>query len=93
MLMPFGKYKGCQIEMIPEEYLEWLWDNVDLYGPLQDEVGNLVEGGHIPSVPEVYRESIQAVYHRMARKWHPDAGGTHEAMQAINEFYEELQST
>ena len=58
-------------------------------------MGDIVEcGWTIPSIQEdIDPHSLKAVYYRMARKWHPDAGGTHEAMQVVNEFYEELQQS
>jgi curved DNA-binding protein CbpA len=31
---------------------------------------------------------IQKIYRSLAIKWHPDKGGNHAAMAAINEFYE-----
>lgn len=27
--MPFGKYRGDQMEAVPAKYLIWLWDNED----------------------------------------------------------------
>lgn len=29
MIMPFGKYKGEQLGDIPDNYLQWIIDNVD----------------------------------------------------------------
>lgn len=26
-IIPFGKYKGCKLANIPDEYLIWLYDN------------------------------------------------------------------
>jgi hypothetical protein len=91
MRMPFGKYRGYEVEEIPINYLEWLWENVELYGQLENEVGDIVEGVPPFLVPGASENHIKNVYRRMARKWHPDHGGNKEAMQAINEFYEELQ--
>ena len=46
MRMPFGKHKGCAIRDIPLSYLQWLWENVELYDPLMSEVsGALGLGG------------------------------------------------
>jgi curved DNA-binding protein CbpA len=33
---------------------------------------------------------IRRVYRELALIYHPDRGGSNEAMQAINEFYERL---
>ena len=52
MRMPFGKHKGKYLSNIPESYLRWVWENVDitneeLYEALDDMFG---DGGH-----ETYR--------------------------------------
>ena len=83
--MIFGKYKGVPINEIPEGYLEWLIDNVNLYEPLLSAVYEAL----IAKTAD--RHDIKTVYRRMAFKYHPDrVGGSTEIMQAINEFYEEI---
>lgn len=90
--MPFGKYEGRLIDDIPDNYLLWLWENVDLQGPLLDAVAR-----RIPNIRETLQgpvspNAINSVYRQLAVKWHPDKGGSKSAMQAINEFYEELKN-
>lgn len=103
MKMPFGKHKGKDISDIPEQYLLWVWNNVDitneeLYEALDDMFG---DGGH-----ETYRrpteppkqetkqsqpskgqmETIVKIWSaKMANKYHPDRGGSHEQMIVVNE--------
>ena len=89
--MPFGKYRGYEVGEIPFKYLKWLWNKVKLYGELQDEVAEIVQAYEYLPIPDLDTDHIRTAYSRMARKWHPDAGGTHEAMATINEFYQELQ--
>lgn len=36
------------------------------------------------------KRRVKSVYRQMSQKWHPDAGGTKEAMQAVNDFYQQL---
>ena len=36
-------------------------------------------------------EKIQSAYRKLAKKHHPDRGGSHEAMVALNEFVARLQ--
>jgi hypothetical protein len=36
--MPFGKYEGHEIEEIPRDYLQWIADNLDLYGDLREAI-------------------------------------------------------
>ena len=38
MQMPFGKYQGFELEEIPRSYLQWLADNLDLYGDLRTAI-------------------------------------------------------
>lgn len=35
MQMPFGKHQGEEIEEIPKKYLQWVANNLDLYGDLR----------------------------------------------------------
>lgn len=90
--MPFGKYKGTPVEDLPADYLTWLWENVDLREPLRTVVENALsrQWSSPPASPQVTRGDLKAIYRRMACKWHPDHGGSSDAMAAVNEFYEEL---
>jgi len=36
--MPFGKFKGQEVADLEHGYLDWLKNNVKLYGALKDEV-------------------------------------------------------
>jgi hypothetical protein len=42
VIMPFGKYKGEELLDIPVEYLEWLYDNVELYSSLEQKVSDAI---------------------------------------------------
>ena len=44
MIMPFGKYQGFDLEEIPREYLEWIAENLDLYGELREAVFDVLLG-------------------------------------------------
>ena len=37
-IMPFGKYKGEFVCELPDEYLTWLYENLELKGGLLDAV-------------------------------------------------------
>jgi hypothetical protein len=88
MKMPFGKFKGCPVHSLPEDYLSWLWENIELREPLRSAVADALEGQEPHFLPEP--STVKGIYRRLAMKWHPDHGGSTEAMQAINEFYELL---
>jgi len=105
MKMPFGKYKGEEVDSIPEEYLQWLWEEVDLRGQLKRSVRHVLRAYTIHrdepadepcdkclEVVNVGPDKIKRVYREMAMRWHPDRGGTVQAMQAINEFHERLSA-
>lgn len=50
MLMPFGKFRGQPVAMLPKRYLRWLTENVDLRGQLNVEVHAALCGWACPSV-------------------------------------------
>jgi hypothetical protein len=94
MLMPFGKYKGREVSHVPVDYLRWMWEKVDLYGQLKDAVEAAV--AFRSSVRDERRlpldmDRAKSIYRSIAFKWHPDRGGSTEAMQAVNEFYSALK--
>lgn len=43
VIMPFGKYKDEYIGDIPNNYLEWLYDNVELNGKLREAVSYVLD--------------------------------------------------
>ena len=88
MLMPFGKHRGCYVEDLPQSYLRWLLDNVDLREPLLTEVCNALVDYDPSPVPST--DKVRIIYRELAFKWHPDRGGSTEAMQALNEFHDRL---
>jgi hypothetical protein len=44
MRMPFGKYQGRDLEEIPKDYLNWIAEHIDLYGPLREAVFDVLVG-------------------------------------------------
>jgi len=91
MLMPFGKYRGREVADLPKLYLDWLYRNVALREPLQSEVTLALFGAsYFSEMPMVDLGKVKRIYRELALKWHPDRGGSVQAMQAVNEFYERL---
>lgn len=43
--MPFGKYKGQNVEDLPTDYIEWCLENIERLSPsLQKEMENQLKG-------------------------------------------------
>lgn len=122
MRMPFGKHKGEDIADVPDDYLEWVLENVDITSDaLADAIEAKLNGTYVrpggqqrrratspppppPPPPSagsagahtggalVSMEQVIRAWHRMmAKKYHPDRGGTHEQMLIVNEGAELLQ--
>jgi hypothetical protein len=91
--MPFGKYKGCEVADLPKPYLEWLYQNVELRGRLEAEIARALWGpSYHDDTPAIIEPGkVKLIYRELALKWHPDRGGSTQAMAALNEFYEMLQ--
>jgi hypothetical protein len=84
--MPFGKYRGRQVNELPFNYLEWL-TTIDLLEPLQayvnQEYAKRCRGKDLIDLTAV-DEIVSAGVRTLARLYHPDVGGDHQKMVAIN---------
>lgn len=101
--MPFGKYKGLPLEAVPEDYLLWVLDNCDRINPFlrqaisrrlgldEPRAGPRGTGHSAAAVLGAVDGAIARWYSEMARRYHPDRGGTNQQMQAINEAYGRLR--
>lgn len=101
MKVPFGKFKGWEVEKVPRDYLTWLWETCDLREPLrsavEDALSNGGEEGALarsdlpPELKPVVRELVSAGYRSLAQRYHPDRGGRHEDMTRLNQAAEWLR--
>jgi hypothetical protein len=82
--MPFGKYRGCLVRELPDGYLAWLSSLSNLREPLRSVIAEECarRSGRLPD-SRVAEDLIAAGQRALARRHHPDAGGTHDAMLAI----------
>jgi Putative quorum-sensing-regulated virulence factor len=95
--MPFGKYAGQLLTDLPDQYVAWLLTPpMELREPLRQYV--LDEASRRDRVREAQRaaalvtkevieaadEIIRAGVRALMRTRHPDAGGSVEAMTAVN---------
>jgi hypothetical protein len=92
MRMPFGKFKGTEIDEIKPQYLQWLLENIPLREPLRTAVFEVMETMPGPDkIAMPATQKVKGIYRELSMKYHPDRGGSKEAMQAVNEFYGKLR--
>jgi hypothetical protein len=74
---------------------EELADRTD--APASDEAGETTAAAELPKVPKVsplgqtLAGDVRMLFRNLALKYHPDRGGSHEAMRALNEFHDLFQ--
>lgn len=90
MEMPFGKYRGVRVTELPFNYLEWL-TSIELLEPLranvkQEYARRLLDQSKYEGKIDltVVDEIISVGVRTLARTHHPDVGGDHQKMVAIN---------
>jgi hypothetical protein len=98
MKMPFGKHKGAPLDALPSDYFAWLL-SLDLKEPLKSALAmererrycERAEAVSLDSVKGAAKEIVSVGYRTLAQRWHPDHGGDHKKMQAINAAKEYLE--
>jgi hypothetical protein len=88
----FGKYKGYALEDVPFDYLAWCdrelrdldpWLRRAIAAELERRTGAASNSGTDGSLANV--EAVLGQWYReLSLRFHPDRGGSHEAMKAIN---------
>jgi hypothetical protein len=100
LTMPFGKYKHWLLRDVPSSYLCWCLEECDNLRPglkaairakLADRFGPRPGGAPAGRDVREVAAGVEAIYRQLTMTWHPDRGGTTEAMQALNQFRERLQ--
>lgn len=98
MRMRFGKFKGYELEDIPLDYLEWLVKSIPLREPLRSAVNaeyarrSQSQKANTIVDADIAAQIIGAGLRALAKKHHPDMGGSHEQMVAINDAAEWLRA-
>jgi len=103
MRMPWGKFKGEDLEDIESSYLLWVLENceikpgleVAIHAELRDRFGGIaapapekLDKRHRPMAQEILKAGYRAVLQRV----HPDHGGKHDDTIAVQAAYEALAS-
>jgi hypothetical protein len=107
MDMPWGKYRGRSLAVVPASYLAWVLEELDidpiLRAAIRRELTRRFDLRPPPPPPppmppspcrrcaEV-AERWRAMYRRLAAACHPDHGGSASAMKLINELNDLLRS-
>jgi hypothetical protein len=84
--MPFGKHKGWPLVDVPDDYLAWLLS----LGHLREPLRSAVESERVRRAtrehvdPRLVEDVISAGRRALARRHHPDVGGSHELMLALD---------
>jgi hypothetical protein len=90
MRLGFGKYKDTDLRDVPEEYLQWLinssLENVNNYQ------AELARREMVEEADASWTERIIKIgYRELAKRHHPDGGGSDADMQQLNNAYENLK--
>ena len=83
----FGKHRGKLLTEIPVGYLRWVLANCSSVSPaLRDEIRYVIQADDSAEEPTalVIPTLVGSWYRKLAAEFHPDKGGTHEAMKAVN---------
>jgi len=89
MTMPFGKYKGCHLSELPDDYLEWLIGEFHPREPLLSYL-KMERQWRVPA-PASMMEIVSVGYRTLAIKYHPDKGGSNEQMKSLNNSADALR--
>ena len=98
--MPWGKHQGKRLADVPASYLCWVLEesNADrsLKNAVCKELADRFATTHEqPAAQSCYRcnrvaGELESVFRKASLVCHPDRGGTHDSMQALNEFRDRL---
>lgn len=71
MEMPFGKYKGIDMEEVPNSYIIWLHENTELREPLKSYIDYIVDTALKEEINRAKSMGVKAVK-KYKHKWLED---------------------
>jgi len=89
MIMTFGKHRGKRLENIPKDYLLWVLDNCSPQPTLLRAIKQVLGLSDEPTTA-ISTDIVGPWYRKLAMEFHPDQGGTHQAMKVVNRCSELL---
>jgi hypothetical protein len=102
--MTFGKHEGEQVSDVPTSYLRWclrICDNLEpwLRSAIAREMDRRNQEKARQEQPQQARRDLPANlteliprwYRQLALRYHPDRGGSVEAMRVVNDAHERLR--
>jgi hypothetical protein len=93
MELNFGKFKGQEIEDVPTSYLAYLLEADFVEYEIKAECLGIINFRYSDyELPTKHfnQEIIDKAYKKLVQRHHPDTGGNHYAMIALNEFRQTL---
>ena len=79
MKLKFGKYAGWDLEQVPDDYVDFMIKSQTMWVE-ERERRDLIRESESSWVEKV----IKAGQRDLAKRYHPDHGGTTQDMQAVN---------
>jgi putative quorum-sensing-regulated virulence factor len=100
--MPFGRFRGHDLEDLPDPYVLWLSSLDDLREPLASAVfEEAARRGLVPNRPRehglvsaVYTRALEIIeqgFRVAAKRYHADVGGNDDEMRTTIEAREQLR--
>jgi hypothetical protein len=92
MILQFGKYRGRDIEDVPDDYIQYMIEsNEKSLRTFRDEKAR--REAMRDAKLTVMERIVQAGYRQLSLQNHPDHGGSTAAMQEINAAYAKLKAS
>jgi hypothetical protein len=104
MQMNFGKHKGRPVSEVPTDYLIWALNKCeclqwDYYATMRRAIRDELEDRGFSTASDQdeaaptndLQKALKTWFAEMSRRWHPDRGGSDQAMAAVNDGYERLR--